>query len=278
MLTTSVTFFDVGHGSCAHIQTPNGKNILLDIGGSDNFSPAKHLKYVCGINQLDALVLTHPHEDHYHDIMNLERCNLKPLVLFRHKGGFPVSKTISNIKDHDKIDCVNNLNLTYTDPVPTDRNPFSSGYNGGVSWKSFFPDTGITKDDPNTFSGLYILEFGGIKLVLTGDNNKEILKEMVKDPDICNTIKDADFLLAPHHGRTTDFCEEFFDIVNPRATIISDKCCEHDSQECSAQAYNNGRGIILENEKRHVLTTRKDGNIVLRTTDTGSYSFSTWQH
>lgn len=279
MSETKMTFFDVGHGSCAHIQTPNGKNILVDIGGSDDFSPAYHLAYVERIGILDALVITHPHEDHYHDIMNLERYGIKPRVLSRTKSGFPIDRTKLDEKDRDKVDYINAMNDSYTKAVEPDEDPFLACVNGGLKWQSFYPDqSDRDREDPNTFSGIYVLTFGGRKIILTGDNNKEILERMVKNRDVANAVKNADFLLAPHHGRTTDFCSDFFELVNPAATIISDKCCEHDSQVDSAEAYNNGRGIWLNGEARYVLTTRKDGNIVLRITDQGSFSISNWKH
>lgn len=279
MTETKITFFDVGHGSCTHIQTPAGKNILVDIGGSDNFSPAYHLSQIDRISTLDALVITHPHEDHYHDIMNLGTCGISPKVLSRNKQGFPVDRTKLDIKDRNKVDYINNMNDNYRVPVDPTVSPFSESVNGGVDWQTFYADTNeLDQKDPNTFSGIYILTFAGCKVVLTGDNNKEILANMVKKPAVATAINNADFLLAPHHGRTTDFCQEFFEIVNPRATIISDKCCEHDSQTDSANLYNNGRGISFNGDTRHVLTTRKDGNIVLRITDKGSVSFSNWRH
>lgn len=279
MSVLQMTFFDVGHGSCTHIQTPNGKNILLDIGGSDDFSPAYHLSQVERIGALDALVITHPHEDHYHDIMNLERYGIKPRILSRTKSGFPIDRTKLDEKDRDKVDYINAMNDSYTKDVEPDEDPFLPGVNGGLEWHSLYPDkSDRDREDPNTFSGVYVLNFGGCKIILTGDNNKEILAKMVRNSEFASAVKNAHFLLAPHHGRTTDFCPEFFEVVNPAATIISDKCCEHDSQIDSANAYNNGRGIWLNGENRHVLTTRKDGNIVLRITDQGNFSISNWKH
>lgn len=279
MSETKMTFFDVGHGSCAHIQTPNGKNILVDIGGSDDFSPAYHLAYVERIGILDALVITHPHEDHYHDIINLEKYGLKPKMLSRNKKGFPVDGNNFPIKDQYKVNYINKMNDEYTVPVSDLLSPLSPLMNGGLGWQTFYADLAdLNRYDPNTFSGVYVLTFGGRKVVLTGDNNKEILVNMIKKQEFANAVRNADFLLAPHHGRTTDFCQEFFDVVNPRATIISDKCCEYGSQIDSANAYNNGRGIQLNGETRHVLTTRKDGNIVLRITDQGNFSISNWKH
>lgn len=280
MNETKITFFDVGHGSCTHIETPNGKHILVDIGGSDDsFSPARYLAYVEGVRAIDTLIITHPHEDHYHDVMNLELCGIKPKTLVRNKAGFPVDASAFPIKDQYKVSYINKMNAEYVIPVSDSIDPLSAPINGGVGWQVFYADVSdLRRHNPNTFSGVYVLTFGGRKVVLTGDNNKEILEKMLSRQDFVNAVKDADFLLAPHHGRTTDFCSKFFSVVNPRATIVSDKCCEHDSQIDTATCYNSGRSVQFNGESRHVLTTRKDGNIVLRITEFGDTSLYSWKH
>ena len=77
---------------------------------------------------------------------------------------------------------------------------------------------------------------------------------------IKSLVANATVLLAPHHGRTGEFCKDFFDCVNPILTIISDKSIEHATQEESSNAYK-GRGAMLYNKMRYVLTTRNDGDI-----------------
>jgi hypothetical protein len=48
------------------------------------------------------------------------------------------------------------------------------------------------------------------KILLTGDNNKEILKNRIEeDGEFSNWLKGYHILLAPRHGRETDFCEFF---------------------------------------------------------------------
>ena len=36
------------------------------------------------------------------------------------------------------------------------------------------------------------------------------------------SIKDSTILVAPHHGRDGEYCEEFVSAVNPRLTVFSD--------------------------------------------------------
>ena len=116
--------------------------------------------------------------------------------------------------------------------------------------------------------------------MLTGDNNKEILLQMICENSVqqnrtfTDCISNADILLAPHHGRVSDFCEEFFNIVKPKLTIISDKKIEHETQENSADYYK-GRGLQVGDEMRYTLTTRKDGSIRLKIFQDGRLSIET---
>jgi len=69
----TVHFLDVGQGDSILVQTPGGKNMLIDTGGrKDEFQTGKgagdqvvvpYLRKI-GVRGLDVLVLTHPHEDH----------------------------------------------------------------------------------------------------------------------------------------------------------------------------------------------------------------------
>ncbi len=81
-------------------------------------------------------------------------------------------------------------------------------------------------------------------------------------------IKNATVLLAPHHGRENEFCKEFFDVVNPRLSVISDKRIVHGTQEKSSSLYK-GRGVNLGNEVRYVYSTRNDGTITFILTRDG---------
>lgn len=87
----------------------------------------------------------------------------------------------------------------------------------------------------------------------------------VKNNSFIYFIMNHHILLAPHHGRTTGFCKEFFDLVNPNLTIVSDKNIEYDSQDTTSNVYNNNnkRGFVVNGMERKVLTTRKDGTIKL---------------
>lgn len=59
-----VNFINVGQGDSILIQTPNGKNMLIDAGTNESSSTVTSYLSNLGITQLDIIAGTHPHEDH----------------------------------------------------------------------------------------------------------------------------------------------------------------------------------------------------------------------
>ena len=59
-----IHFINVGQGDCVLIQTPNGRNILVDAGYLEDVS--KRILYIrnLGIKRFDVVIGTHPHSDH----------------------------------------------------------------------------------------------------------------------------------------------------------------------------------------------------------------------
>lgn len=260
-----VIFYDVEHGSCCHIITPNNTHILVDVGSKTNSSIVKYInnKYFSGRGgRIDELIITHPHEDHIYDLPNLYNI-LQPRVINRPTGAFDVVPAF-NTPTHVAIaNAANSMNKSYTQPVTPGTAPTDAEANGGVEFTIIGPkDEWTTKNDVNTFSSIIVVKYNGYKFVLTGDNPASILREMIRTnhEGIKDAVRDATVLLAPHHGRAGEFCQEFFDCVNPYLTVVSDKPIVHGTQEDTAKLYK-GRGAHLYGKDRYVLTTRNDGTI-----------------
>lgn len=260
-----IIFYDVEHGSCCHIITPNNKHILVDVGSKTNKSIVEHInrKYFGGYGgKIDELIITHPHEDHLYDLPNLYS-KLSPRVLNRPKEAFDITPS-KKTPIHIKIaDCANLMNKNYNQPVSVNELPTESLSNGGVSFEFITPKASwTTKQDLNTFSNIIIVNVFGNKFVLTGDNPKTILQNMMNEnyENIQSKVNNATVLLAPHHGRTGEFCKDFFDCVNPYLTVVSDKSIEYSTQNDTARLYK-GRGVNFDGQYRYVLTTRNEGTI-----------------
>lgn len=260
-----IIFYDVEHGSCCHIITPSNKHILIDVGSKTDNSIVEHIKRKYfndygGV--IDQLIITHPHEDHIYDLPKLHE-KLSPKALHRPKEAFDIKPTQNTYIHQNIVDVANAMNKSYNQPVNPNQSPIEKAVNGGVSFEFISPKSQwTTKADPNTFSNIIIVTAFGYKFVLTGDNPKSILQKMMDDDyeNIRSKVRDATVLLAPHHGRTGEFCQDFFDCVNPYLTVVSDKSIEHDTQNDTARLYK-GRGANLYGQDRYVLTTRNEGTI-----------------
>lgn len=267
-MALTIKVYDVEHGSCSHIITPNGKHILIDVGSRGNKSIVNHIKdtyFRYSNSRIDELYITHPHEDHIYDLPALYNI-LKPRVLQRPKNAFDIVPT-QNTDLHKEIAAyANRMNQEYNQPLGYGDDVFDEKWNGGVKFDVIRPKAEWTnKKDLNTFSSIIIVQYAGYKIVFTGDNPKNILDNMMdlNYQNIRELIKDATFLLAPHHGRTGEYSEKFFTCVNPELTLVSDKGIEHNTQNETASFYK-GRGVDINGEKRYVLTTRNDGTITIK--------------
>jgi competence protein ComEC len=260
--------------------TPNGKHILLDIGTKANKSICKHLKeaYFKSGGRPDYLVITHPHIDHIADLQNLYAYGITPRVLSRPKEAFPLNYVSSDGQAQIALkNKANEMNNSYNSPIAWDEDPSNPAYNGGVKMTKFSPSISTADvDDVNNYSIVEVIEYGGFKIVITGDNPSRKLLEMMGKADFNSTIADADVLLAPHHGRDSDFCKEFVEKVNPRLTIFSDKPIVHDTQAHAAQKYYNAtRGTTWGDIPRSVFTTRSDGTITFTFYADGKWAINT---
>lgn len=263
-----VKFYDVEHGSCTHVITPNGKHLLFDIGSKSDKSICQYLKnkyfYYYG-NRPDVLVISHPHIDHISDLENMYTYSIKPNYLWRDKRAFPIQilssdqPAIKNIKKR-----ANEMSEEYSSSISWETDPENADNNGGVIFTRFTPDIYQSDyGDANNFSCVTVVEYCGFKIILTGDNPAKKLLEMLKTTSyFAGTVANATILLAPHHGRDNEFCSEFVSIVNPRVTVFSDKPIVHETQAHSAQKYGNAtRGVTWNGQHRKVFTTRNDGTI-----------------
>ena len=267
-----VVFWDVQHGHMTYIKTPNNRHIVIDLGtgdyskGKEAFSPLLHLRDKYGVNQLDYVIITHPHLDHIDDILNFDALNPKVLKRPKHISNQEVMENVLD-RDKEKFKKYCEINNRYSEPVQANSsNSVSNPDNwGGLEIESYTPTT-CNHNNFNNHSIVTIIKYADMKIVIPGDNEKCSFDELMAKDDFVTAISDADILLAPHHGRETGFNADFFKAVNPRLAIVSD------GRFCDTSAnprYTSGsRGWTVHktstgtNRVRKCLTTATDGEVV----------------
>jgi len=266
-----MVFWDVQHGLATYIKTPNGRNVVIDLGTGDysgndlGFSPLYTLRTARGVQQLDYLVITHPHLDHIDDINQLD---FLPPRVFHRPRQLSNEEVLQGVRDQDKpkftkycqlnSNYIGSVNGTYDDPA----NPANYG---GLKMNFFIP-TGCSHDNFNNHSVVTVLEYAGIKIVIPGDNEDCSFQELMDLQSFKDAIHEAHILLAPHHGRDTGFNNDFVSHINPLLTIVSDGARVDTSANARYSQKSQGLTVYKGNgtsETRKCLTTNSDGEVTV---------------
>lgn len=260
--------WDVDHGLAIWLRTPNSKDIVIDLGagsyGKDkNFSPLRYMKDY-GLGSIECLIITHPHADHLDDIMNLKNLGIAVHTFTRPSGldKATLEKGMDEARKA-KLSRFFEMNVAYNSPVPANLKCDTESNWGGLTFKVHAPPVGKSETNINNCSLVTVIKFADLKIVIPGDNEPPSWTALRTIPEFESDIKNADILIAPHHGRESGYDEETVKLINPRLTIISDKS----SETTASDKYSNAsRGWTVyksddTNEQRKCLTTRKDGRV-----------------
>ncbi|MDH3347964.1 MAG: DNA internalization-related competence protein ComEC/Rec2 [Desulfobulbaceae bacterium] len=209
-----IDFLDIGQGSSTFILTPKGHTILIDGGGyaSRNFDPGERIiapfLYANRIWRIDDIVITHPHADHYNGI---------PFIMhhFKPKRLWIAGKKF-NILDYQKIlHDAEKLGISVIAPQHEriiDREP-----NLEIKCQHINYGT-VTHNDKINERGLIVsVRYGKNSLLFPGDIGSVVEQRLVNQ----NEVKQANILLASHHGSKYSCLPNFIRRVNPEIIVVS---------------------------------------------------------
>ncbi len=172
-----MVFWDVQHGHSTYIKSPNDKYIIVDLGTGSHkksnreFSPIRHLKSNWKVEQLECLIITHPHLDHIDDILNIDLLNprnfIRPVQLTN-------SEVMSGVRESDKPKFRKYCNLNNKH-----KSIFNTNYKFGEMNIKIFSPISCAHSNFNNHSSITIIEYAGIKVVIPGDNEKCSFDELL---------------------------------------------------------------------------------------------------
>ena len=269
-----IIVWDVQHGNAIYMKSPNGRNVMFDIGtgsyddGSE-FSPLKYLKDRWSLDCLHYLVISHPHADHISDIRNMFDLDLKPRVLTRPKD-IDRDLIISSNQDKysDLVELYLELDSTYTQPVSGELDPSNPSNYGEVEINCFSQSESGTSN-LNNYSVVAVIKYADEKIIIPGDIEAAGWKVLLEREDFQQAIKETTIFIASHHGREAGFHSDVFDYFKPDVVIVSDGKYS-DTSVTGRYAYY-AQGVTVksrstdESKVRYVLTTRNDGVIYIET-------------
>ena len=199
-----VYFFDVGQADCIFSLLPNGQTMLIDAGNNgDGIRLVQEIRNL-GVDTIDYLIGTHPHEDHIgglDDIIN--NFNIKNLYM--------PNKTTDTRTFEDVVNAIANKNLQITKPIPG-----SMIYQDADLKIKILAPNSPDYNNLNNYSIAIRMDYKNNSFLFTGDGEKEVEDEILAQ----NFDVDVDVFKAGHHGSTTSNSERFLDKVTPEYTII----------------------------------------------------------
>ena len=267
--------FDVEHGGCAIMQAPNGNVAMIDCGhnSSTGWRPSTFIRDSLKRDRLNYLFVTNADRDHLSDMAGLREQGVHVEVLVR--NGSPSAPALRILKEAEGplsagVAHFLEMHRAYNNEAI----PFNDAM-AGVNCKTFcnpFPEF----YDTNNLSMVTFIEYAGVKFLFPGDLEKAGWRALLRDPAFVAELKYTDVLVASHHGRESGFCEDIFNYFKPQVVVISDTGIQYKSQETVPDYRDvllspNGIPVTCGNQlrRRHVLTTRADGDIIFAVTPEG---------
>ncbi len=212
-----VIVMNVSQGDSTLIITPKGKTMLIDAGqGGSKYAPYDAARTTVipllqslGVEKIDVMVCTHPHEDHVGGL---------PAVMEE----FPVGVLYDSGFDHTATNYQKMLELARDREIPVkfpvtgDLIPLCDS----VTVQVLGPTLPVNRrydTNPNNHSVMVRVKYGDFAFLNSGDAEHELESLVITTgARLKSTV-----LNTGHHGSRTATGREFFALVNPEVAIIS---------------------------------------------------------
>ena len=149
------------------------------------------------VDQLDYLIVSHPHLDHIRDISNIQQ--IPPKVLFRRH----IDLELLISEEYKRFERIIREYVEFEQRYQWDITPDVDPKKWSVSFKNFV--TTVTSENVNDMGVATFITYGGFTLLQPGDLEKEGWENLLTRPDFTGMLRKTNFLIASHHGRRSGY-------------------------------------------------------------------------
>ena len=208
-----VAFFDVGQGDAIFIETPRGRQVVVD-GGADPLLMTRLLGERMRFNDrhIDIVAATHPHGDHIGGLVQvLERYDVGAVLERRIKYESAAYEAWTRAVDAETAQGAQVIEANAGRVIMLDS---------GVRLEVLGPPRALlsgTDSDADNASLVLWLVYGDVSVLLTGDIFAVAERALLES----GAALDSDVLKVAHHGSGSSSTAEFLSAVSPSAAVIS---------------------------------------------------------
>lgn len=260
--TLQIVAIDVGQGDAIAIRTPRGRWLLVDAGprggGGSDAGLTRVVPYLHGqgARRLEAVILSHPDEDHAGGLAAVLRNVRTGVVLGPGLGSGQTGHMLGLAEARD-------AGVPWRRAVRGDLWTMD-----GVVFRVLSPPGGGTDGappldpgHPNDWSVVLRVEFGEFSALLTGDAGEEIESRLIGEgpaggPDSPSAQR-ATLLKVGHHGSITSTSEAFLRATSPEYALIP---------VGARNRYGHPDPVVLARLRRagaHILRTDRHGTVAV---------------
>ncbi len=264
--TLQIAAIDVGQGDAIAIRTPRGRWMLVDAGprgmGGHDAGLTRVVPYLNGqgARRLEAVVLTHPDEDHAGGLAAVLRNVRTGAVLGPGLGSGQSGHMLGLAQARDA-------------GVPWRRAARGDAWTiDGVVFRVLSPpgEPVLDPGHPNDWSVVMHIEFGEFSALLMGDAGEEIESRVLALPGpSAESGHDVTLLKVGHHGSITSTSEALLGAARPEYALIpvgSRNRYGHPDPVVLARLRGAGARILRTDVHGTVtVTARRDGAVTVRT-------------
>lgn len=205
----AIYFLDVGQADCTAVLLPNGKTMVIDAGNNADGPLVCETLRSLGIEQIDFLIATHPHEDHIGGMDDVIRAfSIKEFYMPRVSDSqIPTTKTYESL-----LSAASEAGLKAKQAkagvVLLDEEGIRITLLGPVAERY---------GDLNSYSAVVRLQVGNKSFLFMGDAECDAEEDIL---DQSAMIK-SDVLKIGHHGSSTSTSTALLQAVSPDTAVIS---------------------------------------------------------